>query len=120
MRSSSTGRELTAPVRRRAEPLLGSGALAASDLASFADGLRPGARWALDGVAGPDQLVEAERAWWQRVERDARSMLAVAGFGQAAAVGCVMALSADARRVRAAAVLAARGGASPEVLDAAF
>lgn len=115
-----TGRELTAPVRRRAEALLGSGALSATDVTSFAAALRPGARWALVGTAGPEQFVVAERSWWQRAERDGQSMLTGAGFGPAAPVGCVLALSADARRVRAAAVLAARGGTAPEVLDAAF
>jgi hypothetical protein len=115
-----SGRELPHPVHQRAAALLGAGALAAHDLGTFAGALRPAAGWALAGTAGPDQLVEAERAWWQRVERDARSMLAGAGFGPAAAVGCVLALAADARRVRAAAVLAARGGTSPEVFDAAF
>jgi len=115
-----TGRALTEQVRRRAEPLLGSRAMAADDLDGFAEGLRPAARWALGDLAGPDALPRAETAWWRRVERDAASLVAGAGFGQETTVGCVAALAADARRVRAAVQFAAMGDTRLELFDAAF
>ena len=115
-----TGRELTEPVRRRAEPLLGSRAMKADDLAGFAEGLRPAARWALGDLAGPDLLPRAETVWWRRVEREAASMVGGAGFGPETAVGCVAALAADARRVRAAVQFAALGVGGLELFDAAF
>lgn len=115
-----TGRELTEQVRRRAEPLLGPQAMTADDLAGYAGDLRPAARWALADLAGPDPLPRAETAWWRRVEREAASMVAGAGFGQETAVGCVAALAADARRLRGAVQLAALGDGRLELFDAAF
>jgi hypothetical protein len=115
-----TGRELTEQVRRRAGPLLGPQAMTAEDLAGYTEGLRPAARWALADLAGPDPLPRAETAWWQRVEREAASMVAGAGFGQETAVGCVAALAADARRLRGAVQLAALGDGRLELFDAAF
>lgn len=114
------GREPTTPVRHRGGELLGRGAVSAPDLAGFTAGLRPAARWALAGVAGPEQLAQAETDWWRRVERDAAGLLARSGFGRAVVVGCVVALAADARRVRAAVQLAALGGGPLEAFDAAF
>lgn len=81
---------------------------------------RPAA-WALDGVAGPEDLWRAETAWWQRVDRDAHALMTGSGFGAAPVTGAVAALAVDAWRVRAAIDLAA-SGAPPdqrqEVLDA--
>ena len=57
-----TGRALTEQVRRRAEPLLGSRAMAADDWTDSPKASGPPARWALGDLAGPDALPRAETA----------------------------------------------------------
>ncbi len=94
-------------------PELGHGLAEATDVADLAGRLRPRAAWALAGVRQPDQLWMAEAAWWRRVERDARTLLAH-GVGHPAVVtGAIALLTVDAHRVAAALAVAARGaGAS--------
>ncbi|MCO5967790.1 hypothetical protein [Actinoallomurus soli] len=89
----------------------------AGGLAELSRRLPGDAAWALQGVAGEHDLWAAEARWWTRVERDAADLLAGAGHGPEPVLGAVALLAADARRVRAALELAARGG-SVEAFDA--
>jgi len=101
--------------------LLGSGWSAAATFDRFAAALPPAAAWPLDGVAGAGSLWRAEAHWWQRVEQEARRLLASQVAGRATVLGASALLAADARRVSAALAVAARRGLSgvEEVFDAA-
>jgi hypothetical protein len=112
------GRRLTEPSARRAARLLGPEAMRAGSWAEFAGRLPATARWAVAGVEEPAGLWRAELLWWTRLEQDGLELLRDAGLDSSPVVGAVAVLSADAWRVRAALELAARGGGSPEVLDA--
>lgn len=105
------------PVPALPVELIGTGAAQAATLAEFVDGLYPEAAWALRDVTGTDDLWRAEGRWWLRVERDGAGLLSGAGYGLEPVLGVVAVLAADARRVRAALELAARGG-QLEVFDA--
>ncbi len=61
---------------------------------------------------------QAEADWWRRVEADGLVLLRSAGPDSGPVLGAVIVLAADARRVRAALELAARGGAPVEAYDA--
>jgi hypothetical protein len=61
---------------------------------------------------------EAEADWWRRVEADGRMLLRSGGLDSGPVLGAVVVMAADARRVRAALELAARGGAPIEAYDA--
>jgi hypothetical protein len=61
---------------------------------------------------------QAEADWWRRVESDGAVLLRSAGPDSGPVLGALTVLAADARRVRAALELAARGGAPVEVYDA--
>jgi hypothetical protein len=61
---------------------------------------------------------QAEADWWRRVEADGFVLLRSAGPDSGPVLGAVIVLAADARRVRAALELAARGGAPVEAYDA--
>jgi hypothetical protein len=113
----AAGQDLPAAVLARARPLLGPDAQSAASLTELARRLPARARWALEGVTGPDGLWRAEARWWSRVERDGFSLLAGPGFGPAPVLGAVAVLAADAWRVRAALEIAARGGQHLEVFD---
>ncbi|ETK32841.1 hypothetical protein [Microbispora sp. ATCC PTA-5024] len=110
------GRELPAGARGRCRSLLGAGAAAATSIADMSRRLPPSARWALRDVGDPASLWTAERRWWNRVEDDGHALLAGSGFSADPVVGALAVLAADARRVRAALELAARGGAG-DALD---
>lgn len=114
-----SGRSLPAPAVRRAEALLGPRAVAADAFPGFRTGLRPDARWALDGITDPRDLWRAEARWWASVDREGREMLRATGYGPAPVVGAVAVLSADAWRVRAALESAAHAGVTLEAFDAA-
>lgn len=110
----------TLPNRARvnAARVLGARALDATSLPDLVDALPLAARWALEGVAGPDDLWLAEARWWARVEEDALGYLRHAAPGPEPVVAAVALLAVDAWRVRGALELAARGGAPLEVFDA--
>jgi hypothetical protein len=112
------GRDLPAAARARAAALLGPAALAATSLPELRERLPARARWALLGVAGLDELWQAEARWWARVERDGFELLRATGQGPAPVLGAVAVLGADAWRARGALELAARGGRPLEVFDA--
>ncbi|MFF4771609.1 hypothetical protein ACFY05_01985 [Microtetraspora fusca] len=103
-------RDLPAGIRERCRALLGAGAVEAASLPEMAERLAPPARWVLRDIDHPRQLWEGEERWWTRVEEDGRDLLAGSGFSMGPVLGAVAVLAADARRVRAALELAARGG----------
>jgi hypothetical protein len=76
------------------------------------------ARWVLAGISSPDDLWRGEAAWWARVERDGVRLLRTSGFDRRPVLGAVAVMAADARRVRAALEIAARGGGPLEAYDA--
>jgi hypothetical protein len=112
------GRALRPPTARRAAHVLGTAAVDAGSFADFRRALPAAARWAVDGIGDPADLWRAETAWWTRLGQDGQELLRGSGLGASPVVGAVAVLSADAWRVRGALELAARGGGSPEVLDA--
>jgi hypothetical protein len=101
----------------RAAGLLGTAALAAGGLREYTRDLAGPARWALEGVAAPDDLWTAETRFWRRVESDGTRLARSPGWGLGPVVGTVASLAVDAWRVRAALTLAARQQATPEMLD---
>ncbi|MCC5574806.1 hypothetical protein IMZ11_04040 [Microtetraspora sp. AC03309] len=103
-------RDLPVGVRERCQALLGARAVEAASLPEMAERLAPPARWALRDIDDPGRLWEGEERWWTRLAEDGRDLLAGAGFSMTPVLGAVAVLAADARRVRAALELAARGG----------
>ena len=79
----------------------------ARDVPELARLLPPRASWALAGATGPGDLWRAERAWWSRVESDARA-LTRRNAGRGVAVGVTVLLMTDAFRVAGALEVAAR------------
>ncbi len=113
------GRPMTAAAARLASTLLGSRWTDARSLRSFADGLPPEARWALDGIDDVGDLWRAEARWWGRVDRDGRALLRRPVTTPDPVIGAIAVLAVDAWRVRGALEVAARGGASaPGALEA--
>ncbi|MEU9836440.1 hypothetical protein AB0D67_33310 [Streptosporangium sp. NPDC048047] len=104
------GRELPPRSRDRCRALLGADAVAAASVAEMAERLPFTARWALRGIGGPEALWIGERHWWARLEDDGRNLVAGPGFSAAPVAGVAAVLAADARRIRGALELAARGG----------
>jgi hypothetical protein len=111
-------RTLPEPLTRRATVLLGVDVDQCATLGQLTRQLHNEARWALSGVDDPVDLWQAEARWWTRVERDATTLLHRPGFGPDPVVGAVALLAVDARRVRAALQIAARGGQPVEAFDA--
>ena len=109
-------RELPEPVPARARLVLGA-AVAASDLASFADAIAARLRWLFDGTTGAGGLWTAEARWWARVEADGLTILGRSEFTRAQTIGAVAMLAADAWRCRAALALASHGGGPMDVYD---
>ena len=97
---------VTAAVAR----VLGRDAAAATTISELRTALTSTARWALADCDSPQDLWQAEAAWWLRVERDATTMAASSSFDLTPVVGVVALLGVDAWRVRAALELADRGG----------
>jgi hypothetical protein len=89
----------------------------ASSLTELAGRLPRAMSWVLDGVTDSAGVWSAEARWWRRVESEAMRLVSRANVGRAPVVGTVALLGADAHRVRAALVLAARGGTA-EAADA--
>lgn len=97
--------------------LLGPAAVRAATLAELADALPPHARWVIDGITSPADLWRAEETWLAQVEQDGLRLLRTSSLDSAVVVGAVALMMCDARRVRAALEIAARGGAPPEAYD---
>ncbi|MBX7431089.1 hypothetical protein JDV09_03040 [Mycobacterium sp. Y57] len=111
-------RQLRDDVSAHAARVLGTAALGAGDLTSFAAALPSRARWSVAGIQDAGELWRGEARWWTRLERDGFQLVAGTGFGRARPVGTAAVLAADAWRCRAAVHLAARGGGPMEAYDA--
>lgn len=92
--------------------LIGTRAEGVTTISDLAGRLPTSASYVLTGLEEPADLWLAETRWWARVEREAEALTRAARPGAASAVGTGMMLLVDARRVRAALELAARGGSS--------
>lgn len=101
-----------------ARELLGPASATASTVGDLAGALPSRASWVLTGTGQGWQPWHGEVTWWRRVERDGQGMLAGTGFDHKPVIGAAVVLAADARRVRSALELAARGGGQIEVFDA--
>jgi hypothetical protein len=101
-----------------ASRVLGGPALTARDLPSLRRAVPRSAAWALAGVDSGADLWRAEARWWDRVEHDARSLVARPTPGRDPVVGAAALMAVDAWRVRAALEQAARGGTALEGFDA--
>jgi len=104
------GRPLNPAVRSAADNLLGAAAADAATLAELRDRLPARVAWVLETADSAAGLWRAEGAWWTRVERDGFQLLRTSALDWRSVLGTTAVLAADARRVRAALELAARGG----------
>ncbi len=111
-------RAAPAVLRAAAVSLLGARAADAATLAELADRLPRRLSWALEHVADPADLWRGEAALWSRVERDGVALLRTSTLDFSPVLGAAAVLAADARRLRAALELAARGGGPLEAYDA--
>lgn len=112
------GGTLQPALRNAAAGLLGERSADAASIAELRDSLPRRLAWALAGVTSPADLWQGEAAWWCRVERDAVALVRTAALDFRPVLGAAVVLAADARRVRAALELAARGGRPLEAYDA--
>jgi len=113
----AAGRAVDPAVIGGALGLLGRQASSAATLAELAAGLPPRAKWVLAGISSPAELWRAEETWLARVELDGQRLLRTSNLDSGAVVGAVAVMGCDARRVRAALEIAARGGGPPEAVD---
>jgi hypothetical protein len=114
----AAGRPLNPAVRAVARHLLGAAAADAATLAELRGRLPARLAWALEPAQSAADLWRAEAAWWTRVERDGLQLLRSSALDWHPPLGATALLAADARRVRAALELAARGGTPLEAYDA--
>ncbi|HZK06351.1 MAG TPA: V-type ATPase subunit [Actinomycetaceae bacterium] len=104
--------------RRIAARLVGRRWEQARTAEELRDALPPGARDALAGVTGADDLWRAEALFFARMETDGFRLLRGPLAGADVVLGAVAVLKADAWRVNAALAAAALGLGGSEVLDA--
>ncbi len=114
----SDGRPGNSVLETVASALLGPAAAIAGTVADLARALPARSSWVLGDPDQGWQPWQGEVAWWRRVEWDGQELLAGTGFDRKPVIGAAVVLAADARRVRSALELAARGGAAIEVFDA--
>ncbi len=93
-------------------PELGSAWRKATDFAAFRRAVPASGRWVLRNVPQSSDLWQAERAWWDRVDRDASRLLGRPELGEAAVVGAAASLLTDCWRAQAALEQAARESAA--------
>lgn len=98
--------------------LLGHAASRAPSWAEYVQRLPRDARWALDRVASPEDLWQAEAACRRRAEDDSQELLRGGGLDAKPVLAAATLLSVDAWRIRAALESAARSGRAAEVFDA--
>ncbi len=110
-----TGRPVELLLRRRV-PALGVEWGRARTFAELAASLPPRAAWVLDGVDAPEQLWQAELAWWARVESDGRELMLRSREGRAAVTGVVLQLAVDSWLTASALAAAAAGGVGLEAV----
>jgi len=113
----AAGRPVDPAVMGSALSLLGPAAASAGTLAELGGALPPRARWVIAGITSPADLWQAEKTWLARVEQDGLRLLRRSSLDSGVVVGAVAVMACDARRIRAALEIAARGGASPEACD---
>jgi len=97
--------------------LLGPAAIQAGTLAGLAGVLPSSAQWVMAGITSPADLWRAQQTWLARVEQDGLRLLRTSSLDSGAVVGAVAVMACDARRIRAALEIAARGGSLPEAGD---
>ncbi len=107
-----------AVLRSVVSSMLGAAAASAETIDGLADALPRRVSWVIARGTPAAELWRNEALWWKRVESDAHQLLAQSGFDSGPVIGTTALLAADARRVRSALALAARGGGFPEVFDA--
>jgi hypothetical protein len=114
----AAGRPPASPVLATVASRLLGPAAGAGTVTVLARDLPARVRWVLGDTPASWQPWQGEAAWWHRVEQDGQRLLSGTGFGRGPVIGSVAMLAADARRVRSALELAARGGGPIEVFDA--
>jgi hypothetical protein len=114
----AAGRPLNPAARAVARSLLGAAAAEAATFAELRGRLPARLAWVLELAHSPADLWRAEAAWWDRLEREGFQLLRASTLDWQPVLGAAALLAADARRVRAALELAARGGAPLEAYDA--
>lgn len=116
--AADAGEALGPVARRDATHVVGPHWRAASSIADLARHVPDRAARALRAIDGAADLWQAESRWWTGVESDAATLAARPRPDPSAGVGTVALLAADARRVRAALAVAARGADGAGVIDA--
>ena len=114
----TAGRAAGPLLRAAVASMVGTAAADAATFDELADRMPDRLAWVLTDVPEPTELWRAEAAWWRRVEQDGIALLHKSGFNAEPVLGAAVVLAADARRVRAALELAARGGGPLEAYDA--
>lgn len=107
---AAAGRSASPKLDTVGSTLLGPEVKAASSVAELRRRLPRKVAWVLGDPATGWEPWQGEVAWWRRVEQDGLGLLASSGFDRKPVIGSVVVLAADARRVRSALGLAARGG----------
>jgi len=113
----ANGRPVDPAVMGSALSLVGPAAVGAGTLAELAGALSPRARWVIAGITSPADLWRAEETWLARVEQDGLRLLRTSSLDSGVVIGAVAVMACDARRIRAALEIAARGGAPLEAYD---
>jgi hypothetical protein len=111
------GRALDPAVVGCVPGLLGPAAYHAATLDELAEVLPPRTKWVLAGITAPGELWRAEETWLARVEQDGLRLLRTSSLDSAVILGAVAVMGCDARRIRAALEVAARGGVPLEAYD---
>lgn len=101
-------------VKDRRVPELGNKWRDAADLSEFARLVPPSGRWVLAEVAQPQDLWDAERRWWLRVDHDAATLLRRPWLDRVVVAAAATLLLTDCWRTQSAIERAARGTSVPE------
>lgn len=113
------GEALPETARDAARRVLGPRvATSAGSVAELRDSLSPEARWPLDGITDPEQLWQAEAAWWRRLQADCTVLASRSGFGEESVVAAIGLLAHDAWLVTDALAGAGRDREAGELFDA--
>jgi hypothetical protein len=110
-----TGRPVELLLRRHV-PAVGGEWEHARTFSELVARLPPRAAWVLVGVERPEDLWQAELAWWARVESHGRELALRSREGRAVVTGVVLQLAADTWRTGSALAAAAVGGEGLEAV----
>jgi hypothetical protein len=110
-----TGRPVELMLRRHL-PGLGIEWERARTFAELTVALPPRAAWVLAEINAPEQLWQAELAWWRRVETDGRELMLRSHEGRAVVTGAVLQLAVDTWLTASALAAAAAGGVGIEAV----